>query len=68
MGSLTFEVFEDERGDHRWRLRHDNGNIVADSGEGYTDRRDCIAGIERVKTDAPDAPVIDLDETDDGEA
>lgn len=57
MSSLTFEVFEDERGDTRWRLRHENGNVIADSGEGYTDPRDCFAGIDRIKQDAPEAPV-----------
>ncbi|MFB6301051.1 MAG: YegP family protein, partial [Halobacteriales archaeon] len=33
-----FELYEDSAGDYRWRLRHDNGNILADSGEGYASR------------------------------
>jgi len=31
----TFELYRDREGQYRWRLRHDNGNILADSGEGY---------------------------------
>jgi len=31
----TFELYQDRAGEYRWRLRHDNRNIIADSGEGY---------------------------------
>ena len=53
----TFEVYEDAEGEWRWRLRHDNGNIIADSGEGYASRQKAEQGIESVKANAPDAPV-----------
>ena len=29
------EFFTDKRGDWRWRIRHKNGKIIAESGEGY---------------------------------
>lgn len=45
----TFELFEDNAGNYRWRLRHDNGNIVADSGEGYSRLRDTRNAVERVQ-------------------
>ena len=45
----TFELYEDAGGDYRWRLRHDNGNLVADSGEGYTREADAREALERVK-------------------
>jgi uncharacterized protein YegP (UPF0339 family) len=32
---ITVEVYRDRRGEHRWRARHQNGNILADSAEGY---------------------------------
>lgn len=38
-----FEVFQDASGEHRWRLRSANGNIIATSGESF--RR--IAGAYR---------------------
>jgi len=36
--SAAFERYEDNRGEYHWRLRHRNGNVLADSGEGYTSR------------------------------
>ncbi|WP_458207108.1 HVO_2922 family protein [Haladaptatus sp. NG-SE-30] len=56
----TFEVFEDDAGEWRWRLRHRNGNIIADSGEGYSSKRAAKKGIESVKRNALGAPVEDL--------
>ncbi|AUX08869.1 hypothetical protein AArcSl_1237 [Halalkaliarchaeum desulfuricum] len=53
----TFELYEDAAGNWRWRLRHDNGNIIADSGQGYTTKRAAIQGIESVKDNAPGAAV-----------
>ncbi|WP_372608177.1 HVO_2922 family protein [Halorientalis litorea] len=50
-----FEVYEDNAGEYRWRLRHRNGNVVADSGEGYTRRTSVHDAIESVKRDAPGA-------------
>lgn len=37
---FTCVPYTDAAGEHRWRVVHDNGRIVADSAEGYTDRRD----------------------------
>lgn len=55
----TFEMYVDADDQWRWRLRHDNGNIVADGGEGYTSKQNCRGGIESVKRNAPDAPVVE---------
>jgi uncharacterized protein YegP (UPF0339 family) len=57
-GPSSFEVYEDEAGEWRWRLRHRNGNVLADSGEGYTSRRDAIRGIESVKRNVPGAETV----------
>ena len=47
---MTFEIYKDAEGDWRWRLVHNsNGNIIADSGEGYENRSDCEHGITLVK-------------------
>lgn len=54
-----FEVYRDSADDYRWRLRADNGNIIADSGQGYSRRTDCEKGIESVKSNAPGAEVVD---------
>jgi uncharacterized protein YegP (UPF0339 family) len=57
IGQATFELFEDAGGDFRWRLRHRNGQILADSSEGYTDRSSARDGIESLKRNAPNAPL-----------
>lgn len=36
------EVYTDAAGEHRWHLIAPNGRIIADSGEGYTDRAECV--------------------------
>jgi hypothetical protein len=55
--SATFELYTDKADDWRWRLRHDNGNIIADSGEGYASKDKAKQGIRSVKTNAPDAEI-----------
>lgn len=59
ISSATFELYEDESEEWRWRLRHRNGNILADSGEGYASRRNARRGITSVKQNAPGAAVED---------
>mgnify|MGYP002761444879 FL=1 len=56
----TFELYADSADEYRWRLRHDNGNIIADGSEGYADKRDASSGIESVQRNAPGAHVVDV--------
>jgi uncharacterized protein YegP (UPF0339 family) len=58
----TFELFEDAAEEWRWRLRHRNGNIVADSGQGYASRSNAVEAVTGVKRNAPGA---DAEETAD---
>jgi uncharacterized protein YegP (UPF0339 family) len=53
----AFEVYEDRAGEWRWRLRHRNGRIVADSGEGYASRHGARAAVDRVKERADGATI-----------
>ena len=55
--NATFELYEDSADEWRWRLRHDNGNIIADSGEGYARKAGAKNGIESVKQNAPGASI-----------
>jgi len=64
----TFELYEDGAAEWRWRLRHDNGNIIADGGEGYTEKRNAEGGIESVTKNAPGAPVVDESKDEDAPA
>ena len=52
--TATFELFVDGAGQWRWRLVHTNGNIIADSGEGYASRQRYTQGLESVKQNATD--------------
>lgn len=61
MASATFECYEDTAGEWRWRLVHRNGNIIADSGEGYASRQKCEQGLNSVKRNAPGADVVTVD-------
>ena len=59
--AADFELYTDKAGEYRWRLRHQNGEIIA-SGEGYTTKANALNGIESVKKNAPDAPIEDQTE------
>ncbi len=42
MWTHTIEVYQDRRGEWRWRAKARNGQIVADCAEGYKRRRDAV--------------------------
>jgi len=53
-----FEIYKDKAGEFRFRLKAKNGEIIAAS-EGYVKKDSCKNGIESVRKNAPDAPVIE---------
>jgi uncharacterized protein len=57
--AAKFELFKDKAGEYRWRLRHQNGNVIADSGEGYTTKSAALDGIESVKKNISTAVIKD---------
>jgi uncharacterized protein YegP (UPF0339 family)/DNA/RNA endonuclease YhcR with UshA esterase domain len=54
-----FEIYKDNTGKYRWRLRASNGEIVAAS-EAYESKDGAEKGIESVKKAAPQALIEDL--------
>lgn len=56
---MQFEVYKDKKGEHRWRLRHGNGNILATSSEGYSAKAGAMKCIDNVKNSS-DSPVKEL--------
>ena len=52
-----FEVYTDKAGEYRFRLKATNGQIIAVS-EGYKAMRSCTNGIESVKKNAADSPIV----------
>ena len=51
-----FEVYKDNKGEYRFRLKATNGQIIA-TGEGYVAKASCLNGVESVRRNAPEAPV-----------
>lgn len=56
MREKHLELYEDAADEHRWRLVAGNGEIVADSGEGYTRASDAKEAAVR---EFPDVPFIE---------
>lgn len=56
---MKYEIYQDKRGEWRWRLKAANGKILAVSSEGYVDRYDCAKCLITVKN-AIDVPVIEV--------
>ena len=56
-----FEMYTDKAGEYRFRLKASNGQIIA-TGEGYRSKAGCQNGIESVRRNAADAPVVEEEE------
>lgn len=52
-----FEVYLDKRGEYRFRLKARNGEIIA-TGEGYKAKASCLNGIDSIRRNAPESPVV----------
>lgn len=57
-GCPKFEVYQDKRGQFRFRLKAANGQIIAIS-EAYCAKASCLSGIESVRKNAADAEIIE---------
>ena len=51
-----FEIYNDKKGEFRFRLKATNGQVICAS-EGYTTKAACKNGIESVRKNAADASV-----------
>ena len=56
LSNPKFEVYQDKKGEFRFRLRARNGQNIA-SGEGYTTMKACQNGIESVRKNAAEGKV-----------
>jgi uncharacterized protein YegP (UPF0339 family) len=56
-----FEIFRDRQRKYRWRLRRPDGEIVASSNQGFSDRDACEADIRWILTNAASTQVVSLD-------
>ncbi|MFQ3318137.1 MAG: hypothetical protein ACI8UR_000649 [Natronomonas sp.] len=54
MITRSCRLYRDRGSEWRWRLVHDNGNVLADSGEGYSSRQKARQGLDSVRDNAAD--------------
>ena len=52
-----FEVYKDKAGEFRFRLKAANGEIIA-TGESYKAKASCLNGIDSIRRNAPESPVV----------
>lgn len=46
---MIYHMYQDKINEWRWYLEAANGDTIADSGEGYKNKQDCLHGIMLVK-------------------
>ena len=56
---MIFAMYKDARGEWRWFLQADNKEKIANSGEGYKNRSDCLHAINLVKSTGQSTAVYD---------
>lgn len=56
--AAKFELYKNDSGEFRWRLKAANGEIIA-SGQGYKSKASTESGIESVRKNAPTAVLDD---------
>ncbi|MEQ8292851.1 MAG: DUF1508 domain-containing protein [Roseovarius sp.] len=54
---MTYVVYVDVNRQWRWRLVAGNSRIIANSGEGYHNKGDCLSAIRLVKGSST-APIV----------
>lgn len=59
---MTVEVYKDALGEWRWRKLADNGNVIAESGEGYKNFDWCH---RMASTEAGAADIVVIPSSDD---
>jgi uncharacterized protein YegP (UPF0339 family) len=57
--AAKFEIYKDKSSEFRWKLIHTNGQVIANSGEGYKAKANAIGAINSIKENAPNAAVED---------
>jgi uncharacterized protein YegP (UPF0339 family) len=56
---LMFELYEDAKKEHRWRLKAANGQIVGASSEGYKAKADAEKAVDLIRKGARTAEVAE---------
>lgn len=56
----NFELYEDAKKLHRWRLKASNGQVVASSSQGYKEKATAEKAISNIKANAGKAEVTEI--------
>jgi uncharacterized protein YegP (UPF0339 family) len=57
--TAVFELYKDNAQEFRFRLKDDQGTLLATSGKGYKTKADCLKVIETIRKDAAKAKLDD---------
>jgi uncharacterized protein YegP (UPF0339 family) len=58
--AAKFEVYADNSGNYRWRLKSGNGQTIASSGESFDSKSNAKRAAETVKTAAGSATIVEV--------
>jgi uncharacterized protein YegP (UPF0339 family) len=50
----SYLIYKDTAGEYRWRYQAVNGQVIADSGEGYKTKKDCRHGLDLIRASGKD--------------
>lgn len=50
---LFAQAYRDSHGEYRWRLKHTNGNVLSDSGEGYKNKAEMLNMLAKLHEGVP---------------
>jgi uncharacterized protein YegP (UPF0339 family) len=56
---MRYYIYTDSQGYWRWRLVAANNRVIADSGESYHNKNDCLSAIGLVMATNPKTPVYE---------
>jgi len=56
---MKFVIYKDRAGEFRWNLKSNNGEIIADSSEGYINKADVKYAIDLIKDNAKESLIED---------
>jgi len=56
-----FELYTDNAGKYRFRLKASNGQVIAAS-QAYASKKSALEGIASVRKHAPEADTVEVDE------
>jgi uncharacterized protein YegP (UPF0339 family) len=55
----TIEFFKDKKDEYRWRIIAPTGDKIANCGEGYKNKKDCVNGLDSVRWHIDNSDVLE---------